>query len=189
MRPWAPKTVHIVRGDNGIAQYSFCLLSSSPNLPFLILRARLACIATTHLTNGLSTNGLPNSATRLAGSSQESSARTSSARCGCRTVSTCRNTRRCCGWRFPTGCCRPASCACWRTSDASTTRATVISRHARTSSTTGRSWKRCRRYWPISPRWKCMRSRPPATACETSPAITSPARPPTRSSIRGPTTN
>ena len=79
-----------------------------------------------------------------------------------------------------------SSCACSATSRANTTRATAISRRARTSSSTGRRCPTCRRSWPISPASRCTPSRPRATASATSPPTISPALPPTRSPIRGP---
>ena len=55
-----------------------------------------------------------------------------------------------------------------RTSRASTTAATAISPRARTSSTTGSSWRTRPTSWPISRRSRCMPSRPAATASATS---------------------
>ena len=95
-------------------------------------------------------------------------------------------THPCCAWRFPTACCRQPSCACWRRSPAATTVAMGISRRGRTSSTTGPRWRTRRTSWPTWRRWKCMRSRPAATACATSRRTSSRASHRTRSSIRAP---
>ena len=87
---------------------------------------------------------------------------------------------------IPYGLLSSRSCACSRTSPASMTAVTAISPRARTSSSTGRGSRTCRRSSPNSRRSRCTRSRPAATACATRPATRSPASRPTRSSIRAP---
>ena len=85
---------------------------------------------------------------------------------------------------IPYGTLSSRSCASSPTSPAATTRATAISPRARTSSSTGSSWRRRPTSWPSWPRSRCTPSRPAATASATSPPTISPAPPPTRSRIR-----
>ena len=94
--------------------------------------------------------------------------------------------RRCCGSRFPTGSCRPRQLRTLahiaRTYDRGYG-------HFTTRQNIQFNWpqleQRARHPGRARARWRCTRSRPPATASATSRATTSPAWPATRSSIRG----
>jgi sulfite reductase (NADPH) hemoprotein beta-component len=69
---------------------------------------------------------------------------------------------------MPYGTLNSRRCACWATSPTSTIAAMATSPRARTSSTTGSSWRTRPTSWPIWPRWRCTPSRPAAIASATS---------------------
>ena len=79
---------------------------------------------------------------------------------------------------------RDAAAPAGRDRPHATTRATATSPPARTSSSTGSSWRTRRRSWTSWPRWTCTPSRPAATASATSPPTPTPAPRPTRSRTR-----